>query len=185
LLVVAVVVVATVEAFNRDQLVWPGVSLAVTGGLACLLPWRRVRPLLVLVLSFGTVSAVEALSLLRDVEWEGLDTSAFLLVLPYALTRWASRRDVGIGLLVMTVPLALSGVAGDPVGTIVGGALVLLLACAVGFAVRYAGELRAEELAGLRSRERAELARELHDTVAHHVSAIAVQAQAGRVVAAT
>jgi signal transduction histidine kinase len=131
------------------------------------------------------VSAVEALSLLRDVEWEGLDTSAFLLVLPYALTRWASRRDVGIGLLVMTVPLALSGVAGDPVGTIVGGALVLLLACAVGFAVRYAGELRAEELAGLRSRERAELARELHDTVAHHVSAIAVQAQAGRVVATT
>ncbi|MDZ7675674.1 MAG: histidine kinase dimerization/phosphoacceptor domain-containing protein [Acidimicrobiales bacterium] len=56
---------------------------------------------------------------------------------------------------------------------------------AVGFAVRYAGELRAEEIAGLRSREREELARELHDTVAHHVSAIAVQAQAGRVVAAT
>jgi signal transduction histidine kinase len=40
-------------------------------------------------------------------------------------------------------------------------------------------------VAGLRSRERAELARELHDTVAHHVSAIAVQAQAGRVVAAS
>ena len=52
MLVAAVVVVATVEAFNRDQLVWPGVSLAVTLGLACLLPWRRVRPLLVLVLSF-------------------------------------------------------------------------------------------------------------------------------------
>ena len=62
---------------------------------------------------------------------------------------------------------------------------MLLLACAVGFAVRYAGELRAEEVAGLRSREREELARELHDTVAHHVSAIAVRAQAGRVVAAT
>ena len=29
------------------------------------------------------------------------------------------------------------------------------------------------------------LARELHDTVAHHVSAIAVQAQAGRALAAT
>jgi signal transduction histidine kinase len=62
---------------------------------------------------------------------------------------------------------------------------VLLLACAVGFAVRYASELRTEEIAGVRSREREELARELHDTVAHHVSAIAVQAQAGRVVAAT
>jgi signal transduction histidine kinase len=185
LLVVAVVVVAAVEASTREQLVWPGASLAVTVGLAGLLPWRRVRPLLVFVLSFGTVSAVEASSILRDVEWEGLDTSAFLLVLPYALARWASGRDVGIGVLVMTVPLALSGVAGDPVGTIAGGALVVLLSGAVGFAVRYAGELQAEEVAGLRSRERAELARELHDTVAHHVSAIAVQAQAGRVVAAT
>jgi len=185
LFVVTVVVMATVEAFTRDQLVWPVASLAVTVGLACLLPWRRVRPLLVVVLSFGTVSAVEALSLLRDVTWDGLDTSAFMLVLPYALARWASGRDVGIGLGVMAVPVALSGIAGDQAGDTVGGALVLLLACAVGFAVRYAGELRAEELAGLRSRERAELARELHDTVAHHVSAIAVQAQAGRVVAAT
>jgi signal transduction histidine kinase len=185
LFVVAVVAMATVEAFTREQLVWPGVSLAVTVGLACLLPWRRVRPLPVFVLSFATVSAVEALSILRDAQWEGLDTSAFLLVLPYALTRWASGRDIGIGLLVIAVPLALSGVAGDPVGYLAGGALVVLLACAVGIAVRYADELRAEEVAGLRSRERAELARELHDTVAHHVSAIAVQAQAGRVVAAT
>ena len=156
----------------------------VTVGLACLLPWRRVRPLLVFVLSFGTVSAIETLSLLRDVEWEGLDTSAFLLVLPCALARWGSGRDVGIGLLVMAVPLGLSGVAGDPVGNIVGGALVVLLAFAVGFAVRYAGELRAVEVAGLRSRERAELAAS-STTPWPTVSAIAVQAQAGRVVAAT
>jgi signal transduction histidine kinase len=185
LFVAAVVVLASVEALTREQLVWPGVSLAVTVGLAFLLPWRRVRPLLVLVLSFGTVGVVEAVSLLREVDWEGLDTSAFLLVLPYVLTRWASARDVGIGLLVIAVPVALSGVGGTPVGTLVGGALVVLLASAVGFAVRYSADLRAEEVAGLRSRERAELARELHDTVAHHVSAIAVQAQAGRVAAAS
>ena len=36
----------------------------------------------------------------------------------------------------------------------------------------------------VRLREREQLARELHDTVAHHVSAIAIRAQAGRVVAA-
>lgn len=34
-------------------------------------------------------------------------------------------------------------------------------------------------------REREQLARELHDTVAHHVSAIAIRAQAGRVAAAS
>lgn len=183
--VVAVIVTATVEAFAREDLVWPGVSLVLTIGLACLLPWRRVRPLLVLVLSFGTVSAVEMLAILRDVEWDGLDTSAFMLVLPYALTRWGSGRDVAIGILVLAVPVTLSGLGGDPVEYALGGALVVLLACATGFAVRSSDELRAEEVAVLRERERAELARELHDTVAHHVSAIAVQAQAGRVVAAT
>ena len=183
--VAAVVVLATVEAITREQLVWRGASLVVTVGLAFLLPWRRVRPLPVFVVCFGTASAVEALSIVGDVTWDGLDTSAFMLVLPYALTRWASGRDVGIGLLVMTVPLTVSGVAGHPGGNLVGGALVMLLSCTIGFAVRYAADLRAEEVAGLRSRERAVLARELHDTVAHHVSAIAVQAQAGRVVADT
>ncbi len=185
LFVAAVVVVATVEAFTREQLVWPALSLVVTVGLAGLLPWRRTRPLLVFVASFATVSAVDAVALLRDVEWEGLDSSAFMLVLPYALARWGSGRAVGIGVAVMVVPLGLSVVVGDPVGQVLGGALVVLLSFAVGIAVRSSVELRAEEVAGLRSRERAALARELHDTVAHHVSAIAVQAQAGRVVAAS
>ena len=184
-LVAVLVVAATVETFARDDLAWSGASLALTIAVAFLLPWRRVHPLLVVALAFGTVSTVESASLVQDVEWEGLNTTAFLLVLPYALARWASGREVGGGLLVMSVPLVLTVVAGDPISDIVGGAVVLLLACAVGFAVRYAGELRAEEIAGLRSREREELARELHDTVAHHVSAIAVRAQAGRVVAAT
>jgi signal transduction histidine kinase len=185
LFVAAVVVVATIEALSREQLVWPALSLVVTVGLAGLLPWRRVRPLLVFVASFATVSAVDAVALLRDVDWEGLDSSAFMLVLPYALARWGSGRDVGVGVVVMAVPLGLSVVAGDPLGQVLGGALVVLLSFAVGIAVRSSVELRAEEVAGLRSRERAELARELHDTVAHHVSAIAVQAQAGRVVAAS
>jgi signal transduction histidine kinase len=185
LLVVVVVVAATVETFARDELVWSGASVIVTVGIALLLPWRRVHPLLVVALAFGTVSAVEIASLVQDVEWEGLNTALFVLVLPYALTRWASGREVGAGLLFMSVPVVLTAVAGDPIGDTVGGAVVLLLACAVGFAVRYARELQAEEIAGVRSREREELARELHDTVAHHISAIAVRAQAGRVVAAT
>lgn len=181
----AIVVVAVVEAVARDQLVWPGASLALVVGLACLLPWRRVHPLTVLAASFAAVSVVEVASLALEAGWEGLDTSSFLLVLPYALARWGSSRDAAAGLVALAVPLGLAGVGGDPVGDLVGGALVLLLSFAVGAAVRYAGELRAEEIAGLRARERSELARELHDTVAHHVSAIAVQAQAGRVVAAS
>lgn len=185
LLVSLLVGAATIEALVRDPLAWRGVSFIVIVAVAGLLPWRRVHPLPVVALSFGIMSAVEAISLLRDVEWEGLNVGIFLLLLPYSLTRWGSGREVGLGLLVMSVPLALSGASGEPGADLVGGAVVLLLSCAIGFAVRYAGELRAEELAGLRSREREELARELHDTVAHHVSAIAVRAQAGQVVAAT
>lgn len=176
---------ATVEALVRDDVVWRGVSLAVTIVLAGLIPWRRLHPLAVVAVSFGTVSAVNVVSLVEDGELTGLDTAAFLLVLPFSLTRWASAREVGVGLGVMTVPLVLHAIGGEPVGDIVGGAVALLLSCAIGFAVRYAKELRNQELAGLRSREREELARELHDTVAHHVSAIAVRAQAGRAVAAT
>lgn len=183
--VAAVAVIAAVEAFTREQLIWPVMSVVVAVGLACLLPWRRVRPLLVFVVSFGTVSAVEVASVLRDVQWDGLNVSAFMLVLPYALSRWGSGRHVGIGLAAMSVPLGLTVVAGDPLGDVVGGAAVVLLSFALGQAVRSSAELRTEEIEGVRSRERAELARELHDTVAHHVSAIAVQAQAGRVVAAT
>ena len=61
----------------------------------------------------------------------------------------------------------------------------MLLAGALGVAVRYRQRSHHQELDSVRSSERAELARELHDSVAHHVSAIAIQAQAGQVRAAT
>lgn len=176
---------ATIETVARTDLVWPVASLVLTVGVACLLPWRRVHPLAVVVLAFGVMSVGHAVALVRDVEWEGLTTALFMLVLPYALARWASARAVGAGLLVLAVPVVLTAVSGAPAADIVGGTVVLLLGCAIGIAVRSARELRAEEVAGVRSREREELARELHDTVAHHVSAIAVRAQAGRVVSAT
>ena len=51
--------------------------------------------------------------------------------------------------------------------------------------MRWRAVAHQREVQQVRSHERGELARELHDTVAHHVSAIAVQAQAGGVVAGT
>jgi signal transduction histidine kinase len=180
-----IVLVATIETLVRNDVVWVIPSLVTTVGVAFLLPWRRVHPMSVVLIAFGTMSTGHAVALLQDVEWEGLHTALFLLSLPYALTRWASGREIGFGLLILSVPVILTASGGAPMGDIVGSAAVLSLACAIGFAVRYSVELRAETVAGLRSREREELARELHDTVAHHVSAIAVRAQAGRVMAAT
>ena len=65
------------------------------------------------------------------------------------------------------------------------GSIILLFPATLGAAVRYWTSSRLRELDQVKLRERAELARELHDTVAHHVSAIAIRAQAGRVVAAS
>ena len=55
----------------------------------------------------------------------------------------------------------------------------------LGAAVRFQAAYRRRERDQVKLLEREQLARELHDTVAHHVSAIAIRAQAGRVVAAT
>jgi signal transduction histidine kinase len=55
----------------------------------------------------------------------------------------------------------------------------------LGLALRWRAGERARELDRVRLLEREELARDLHDTVAHHVSAIAIQAQAGIAVAPT
>lgn len=66
------------------------------------------------------------------------------------------------------------------VGLGFGGVMVVELAVVL---VRYRRVVRTQRFERVRSHEREMLARELHDTVAHHVSAIAVQAQAGRFLA--
>ena len=111
---------------------------------------------------------------------------AFVLVIAYSLFRWGSGREMAVGIGVL-VAVWVIGITTDPgpVSDAIGGLLVLALTAAVGAMVRFRGTARQRELEEVKLREREQLARELHDTVAHHVSAIAVQAQAGRVVAAT
>jgi signal transduction histidine kinase len=105
-------------------------------------------------------------------------------VLVYALVRWGSGREIVIGLAVVLVA-AVIGTAADSTGPadVIGGFGVLAAAVAGGAAFRYRAESWRRASDQIRSEERLGLARELHDTVAHHVSAIAVQAQAGRTLA--
>ena len=105
--------------------------------------------------------------------------------MPYCLFRWGSGRDAGIGVGLLLAAW-LVGITTDPgtVGEAIGGLMVLAFTAAVGIAVRTRGALHQREIEEVKLREREQLARELHDTVAHHVSAIAVQAQAGQAVAA-
>jgi signal transduction histidine kinase len=184
-LVALAVTAAVVEALARPELAWRALSLVAVVAVAFTLPWRRTHSLLVVLLAFGTMSTLDVVALLVDVEWAGLDSAVFLLLLLYALARWASGREVVAGLGVVSVPVLLTAVSGESAGDLVGGVIVVLLAAAVGVVVRYERSALQQQMDGARSREREQLARELHDTVAHHVSAIAIQAQAGRTLAAT
>src|SRR4051794_41763311 len=80
---------------------------------------------------------------------------------------------------------AVIGTVADYTGPsdFIGGFGILTASAAGGAAFRYRAESWRRALEQIRSQERVGLARELHDMVAHHVSAIAVQAQAGRAMA--
>lgn len=141
-----------------------------------------------MVVAFGAIAIVEIASQAMGVDWEGLGTAVFVLLLPYALLRWGSGREVVIGLGVVLVPVVLSAfdaTDATPTGEVIGGVMFMLSIAAVGAAVRYQETARLRGMDQIKLLEREQLARELHDTVAHHVSAIAVRAQAGQIIAAS
>ena len=185
-LVGALVPVVVLEGVLREDLVWRVASVVVALALLPTLLWRRTHPLAAVVAAFGLLAVVDAASLAAGVDWMGLDTTAFVVVvlLIYSLLRWASGRHAVIGLAVFSILVLLSG-RDAPASNVVQGGLFMLAVAAVGVAVRYQSNARSRGMDQVKLLEREQLARELHDTVAHHVSAIVVRAQAGRVVAAS
>ena len=186
-LIAVVLVCATLEVVLREHLRLPWLSWLVTVGLAPALLWRRTHPLAVVVAAFGVAIAVDIGLLVADRSTLEMYSAIWFLLLPYALLRWASGREVAAGLGVIAVAAALGIVvdSGAGVDEAIGGMTVLLTSMAVGVAVRSQHAVRHRRLEQVKADERVQLARELHDTVAHHVSAIAIQAQAGRALAAT
>ncbi|MFF3940467.1 sensor histidine kinase [Streptomyces phaeofaciens] len=175
------------EATLRENVVWRPVAVVFAVWL-CLLPlWRRTRPLAMITLAFGSVILLQVASLVAAPrEPVGLDTSVLVVVLVYALPRWGSGREIVLGSAVILTAFALAAVADEtPAGEQVGGFVFLMLPGLIGAAVRFRVTARERQLEQVRSREREQLARELHDTVAHHVSAMVIIAQAGRVLAGT
>jgi signal transduction histidine kinase len=172
------------EGVFRDDLVWRALSVAVALALLPTLLWRRTHPLPSVATAFGLLAVVMVASLVLGADWRGLDANVFVILLVYALFRWGSGRDAAIGLAIVSIPVLLNAFE-IPLTEVAQSALFVLLVAAVGASVRYADNARRRGMDQMKLLERAQLARELHDTVAHHVSAIAIRAQAGRVVAAT
>ncbi|MDQ3104283.1 MAG: sensor histidine kinase [Actinomycetota bacterium] len=177
-------VTALLEGVFREDVTWRPFATIVAVGLAPVLLWRRTHPLACVVVAFGTGMVLGLASLAGGVPTVGLNTMIYILVLVYALVRWGSGREIVIGLAVVLVAAIFATVT-DYTGLadVSGGFAILLAAAASGAASRYRAESWRRALDQIRSQERVGLARELHDMVAHHVSAIAVQAQAGRTLA--
>jgi signal transduction histidine kinase len=184
-LAAAIVVGSTIEMLTRDDVPWPAATLLVSFVIAATVFPRRQHPLAMTIVAFAAVDALSIAVWIDGGPAAGYYSLAFLLVMPYCLFRWGSGRDAGIGVGILLAAW-LVGITTDPgtIGEAIGGLMVLAFTAAVGIAVRTRSALRQREFDEVKLREREQLARELHDTVAHHVSAIAVQAQAGQAVAA-
>ncbi len=186
-LVGVVVAAAVLEGLLRPDVAWRPLVVLEAVALAFALPWRRTRPLDVVAAGFGAVILLDVVAVVMGGRGEvGLYAMTYLLLLPYALYRWGSGREVVFGTAIALGAYGVSVLRDAPqLSDAVGGFVVLTLPAVLGLLVRNWSTSRARELDTMRARERALLARELHDTVAHHVSAMVIRAQAGRVVAAT
>ncbi|HEX2314894.1 MAG TPA: sensor histidine kinase [Thermomonospora sp.] len=167
--------------------------------LAALLGLAQATPLLLAPrwpLAAWRISAVGllagALALRHTDFWPWPVTSwlAFVVILYFTAVGYERPVAVGVGLLStggLILPAVVVAGMPDWFGLILAGIVVLVLVFGDAVGGRYTAELSLAEQEALRRQdlarqarleERARIARELHDVVAHHMSVIAMQAEA-------
>ena len=124
----AVVVAALLEGVLRDDLPLRVPSTLLCVGLAPTLLWRRTHPLVMVAVAFGTSAVVDVALLLADAPTIEMVSLIYFLVLPYALFRWGSGREVVLGVAIILVPATMALLVNwTGLGDAIGGAAVLLL----------------------------------------------------------
>lgn len=184
LLVVVIGALVVVEIFNTYQFDNAYIATLVALLFVATLPWRRSHSLAVLL--WGIVVAGLLYTMAGD-EFELASVGVALAISTYALIRWPSGMHIVIGtgaiLLFIAGDLVNQSNSSNLPGTdATSRVLFWLIFIVLGIAMRYRSNSMVHRIRAVQLEEREALARELHDTVAHHVSAIAIQAQAARVV---
>ncbi|MEU9029589.1 histidine kinase [Streptomyces sp. NPDC048383] len=163
----------------------PHTAVWISGILVCLsaAPWPRIPLLTRARFAAATTWTVTLLLIFGNhplVVWGGGEAIALLVLLSQVLLRAPARTAAVLG------PLLGLGCMAVPVRDTNPGRFTLLfsvLAVVVGaysLLLRLQSVQRVRELRAVRTAERLELARELHDLVAHHVTGIVVEARAAR-----
>jgi signal transduction histidine kinase len=168
-------------AFSIPDVVASLLALALSASLAV----RRSAPVVALVVA--TAAAVAQAMMLTNLSL----SIVAVPVLVYSFARWSGR-----ALAWSALGVGLAGAVAGPVGwltarpdaptvsgvvtTVAAYAGVVVVAHIVGQRGRERAEAQARRERELVERQRLELAREVHDVVAHSLSMIAVQAEGGR-----
>lgn len=137
------------------------------------------------VVGFGGSVVLDLVSAIFGAAGPSLVTAMFLLLLPFLAGKRGTIRQCIVVVVSMLLAACASvffgaGPTWEQLVEFFGGAVVLLLIFAAGLIVRFRRSSKVHLTSSLRSQERETLARDLHDTVAHRVSAMLVQAQAGQ-----
>ncbi|RLV08267.1 two-component sensor histidine kinase [Streptomyces griseocarneus] len=161
-------------------------ALVLASGVAvclCAVPYVWI-PLALRAGIAATVSLITSAVLMAGdhpaVVWGMGEDIALLVLLTAVIQQERARVAVGLG-----IPLGLACLAAPMRDlnpgrfTAVFGAITFVVV-AYSLLLRNQSGQRLKDLAAVRTAERLELARELHDLVAHHVTGIVVQAQAAR-----
>ncbi|MEV6955029.1 histidine kinase [Streptomyces sp. NPDC051183] len=145
---------------------WPGIPLLGRAWFAAAVTWTVT---LLLVFSNHPV-----------VVWGGGEAIALLVLLSQVLLRAPARTAAVLGPLLGLGCMAVPVRDTDPGRFTLLFSVLTVVVAAYSLLLRLQSVQRVRDLRAVRTAERLELARELHDLVAHHVTGIVVEARAAR-----
>lgn len=145
---------------------WPAIPLLTRAWFAAAVTWT-----VTLLLIFGNRPLVV---------WGGGEAIALLVLLSQVLLRAPARTAAVLGPLLGLGCMAVPVRDTDPGRFTLLFSVLAVVVAAYSLLLRLQSGQRVRDLHAVRTAERLELARELHDLVAHHVTGIVVEARAAR-----